>query len=428
MKENLLHFIWKLQLFSSKKMQTSTFENVKVVFPGLENKNSGPDFLNAKIRIDDQLWAGNIEIHLKSSDWYVHNHEIDHRYNAVVLHVVWEHDVEIFGKSNQTIATLELKNYISNKILESYEQLFNKPKKWIFCEGEIQKVQSFHRSYWFSQLYMERLEQKALYVQKILLETNNNWEATLFILLAKSFGLKVNGDAFENVGRSFDYSIVRKLSKRIESLEALFFGQAHLLESHYEDVYFKQLKTEYLYLRKKFELTPISKGAIQFFRLRPNNFPTIRLSQLAMLYQQNQHLFSKLIEVERADAYYQLFDVGVSLYWEAHYTFEKQSKCYQKKLTKSFVNLLLINAIIPLKFLYLKNLGKSDFSELTAVVEQINPEKNVIISKFNSLKIKGKNAFDTQALLQLKNEYCNKKRCLECVIGKELMTHKLYSS
>jgi len=421
MKENLLHFIWKLKLFSHKNLEATNSEIIEIISTGTENTNSGPDFLNAKIRINKQLWVGNVEIHINSSDWYVHNHEIDENYDSVILHVVWEHDIEVFRKTNKAVATLELKNYIEDGLLNNYKQLFSKNKKWINCENDINSVDSFALKHWFERLYFERLEDKSLQIQQIFDSTNKNWEATLFILLAKNFGLKINSESFMNLASSIDFSVVRKTSSNTEQLEALFLGQAALLQNDSESGYFKKLKQEYEYLKLKFKLTPISNGQVQFFRLRPNNFPTIRLSQLAVLYNNSQNLFSKVIEIDTIDGFYDLFTISTSKFWETHYTFAKESKAREKRLTKSFVDLLLINTIIPLKFMYLKSLGKSNFSSVILLIEEIKPEKNTIISKFKECKIKSTNAFETQALLQLKNEYCNKQNCLQCEIGKELL-------
>ena len=421
MKENLLHFIWKLKLFSTSKIKTTSGELLEIKSSGLLNYNSGPDFLNAQIRIQDQLWAGNVEIHLKSSDWYIHSHENDESYDSVILRVVWEHDVTIFRKSNKTIPTLELKNYISKELLENYQKLFSTPKKWINCEQEINRIDSFILEHWYERLYFERLEQKSVQVQDIFIKTNNNWEATLFSLLAKSFGLNVNGEAFLNLALSVDFTTVRKVSNNLNQFEALLFGQAGLLFDNIESNYFLNLKEEFKYLQVKFQLEPISKNQIQFFRLRPNNFPTIRISQLSQLYHTHQNLFSKVIENEKLEEFYELFSVSASTFWETHYTFSKESKKSIKKITKPFIDLVLINTVIPIKFLYLKSLGKNDFSPLLQLIQQMKPEKNSIISNFNMLKVKSDNAFKTQALLQLKNEYCSKQRCLECSIGKELL-------
>ncbi|PHQ56838.1 MAG: hypothetical protein COC16_02490 [Lutibacter sp.] len=421
MKENLLHFIWKLRLFSSKNLRTTKGEIIEIISMGTENINSGPDFLNAKIVINEQLWAGNVEIHINSADWYIHNHETDENYDSIILHVVWEHTIEIFRKSNDAIATLELKKHVSKNLLINHKQLFNYSENWINCENSIHTINSFGFKKWIERLYFERLEKKSKFIQHILIRTNNNWEATLFVLLAKNFGLKVNADSFMNFASSFDFSIVRKVSSNPEQLEALFFGQAGLLSNNYESGYFKNLKASYEYLKVKFKLTSISNGQVQFFRLRPTNFPTIRLSQLAVLYSTYQNLFSKVIEISTIDGFYNLLNSSTSSFWETHYTFETVAKKRVKKLTKPFIDLLLINTIIPLKFMYLKSIGKSDFSSAITIINQIKPEKNVIIQKFKELKINSTNAFETQALLQLKNNYCDKQHCLNCYIGKELL-------
>ena len=421
MKENLLHFIWKLRLFSYNKLRTTNGERITIKSNGLENLNSGPDFSNALIEIGLQLWAGNVEIHMNSSDWYAHHHEKDPRYDSVILHVVWHHDVSVFRNSNEVIATLELKNYISPGLLESYQKLFEVKKDWINCEKDIIKVDKFVIDHWIERLYFERLEQKSSQIQHLLKVTNNNWEATLFISLARNFGQKVNGEAFANFAMSFDHSILGKLAGNPLGIEALFFGQSGQLESHSESEYFQKLKKEYQFLQVKYKLKPISSNEIQFFRLRPNNFPTIRLSQLASLFLKHQNLFSKLMDLDDLQGYYELFDARTSTYWENHYSFEKESKPRVKKLSKSFIDLLIINTVIPMKFWYLKSIGKDGFNGLIDIMEQIKPEKNIIIAKFRILKIESGNALTTQALLQLKNEYCTKQRCLKCAIGKELL-------
>lgn len=421
MKEDFLHFIWKLQLFPSIKMVTTKNKSIEIVKQGLLNFNSGPDFLNAKIRVNNQLWVGNVEIHLKSSDWYIHQHEKDESYNAVVLHVVWEDDVEVFRNTNEVIPTLELKKYISKELLGKYQTLFNSSKKWINCENEINSISEFKLKHFFEQLYFERLSQKSELIKKELEKLNNDWEAVFFKLLLKNFGLKINGEAFYNLANSINFSIIRKVSSNKLQLEALFLGQAGLLIDAKESQYFEKLKSEYTYLQIKFKLKPLNQGQVQFFRLRPNNFPTIRLAQIVQLYLNNKTLFSKIIEFEKLEDFYGLFSVATSEFWETHYTFEKESKKRIKKVTNSFVDLLLVNTIIPLKFIYLQQLGKSTDSVLE-IIQKIKPEKNTIISKFTDLKIDSKSAFETQALIQLKNEYCNKLNCLNCTVGKELLT------
>lgn len=421
MREDFLHFIWKLQLFSANNLFSTKNESIKIVKQGFLNFNSGPDFLDAKIRINGQLWAGNVEIHLKSSDWYLHQHEKDENYNTVILHVVWEDDVEVFRACNEAVSTLELKKYISRELIDKYKKHFNSPKKWINCENEISTISKFKLHHFFEQLYFERLEQKSILIENELLKTNSDWEAVLFNLLSKNFGLKVNGDAFFNLANSIHFSVVRKVSQNPFQMEALLFGQAGLLDEVKQSIYFEKLQKEYRYLQSKFNLKPISKGQIQFFRLRPHNFPTIRLSQIAQLYSEKKQLFSSIIELNSLEDYYRLFEVQTSEFWKTHYTFEKESKKQVKKLSKAFIDLLLINTIIPIKFKYYIQQGKSTDSILE-LIQQLKPEKNTIIAKFNQLKIASNSAFESQALLQLKNEYCSKLRCLDCSIGKELLT------
>ena len=267
MKENLLHFIWKLKLFSFNNLQTCFGEPIQIISVGTENLNAGPDFLNAKIEINGLLWAGNVEIHLNASDWYQHHHETDEKYDSVILHVVWNYDIDVFRKDNKPISTLELKNFVTDELLENYKNLFDKKKQWINCENSIVDVDSFVLNNWMERLYFERLEQKANFFQNILSTSNNNWEATLFVLLAKNFGLKINAEAFLNTAISFDFSVLRKVAHNQHQLEALLFGQAGLLGEAIENEYFKQFQSDYNYLKVKYKLVSISKTEIQFFSL-----------------------------------------------------------------------------------------------------------------------------------------------------------------
>ena len=420
-KEDFLHYLWNFKLFDTSKLISSTKESIQIINSGIPNLNSGPDFFNAKISIDNQVWAGNVEIHVKSSDWYVHNHENDIAYDNVILHVVWEDDVQIFRKDNSVITTIELKKYVNTDLFKSYKKLFSKKKVWINCENNISQIDDFVWGNWKERLYLERLNDKSNHILNLLKESNNNWEAVLFKLLAKNFGLKVNGNSFFNMANSFDFSIWIKNQHKLENLEALLFGQSALLIDDVEDSYFQNLKKEYDFLQVKYRLKPIHKSEVNFFRLRPNNFPTIRLSQLANLYATHSNLFSKLFSINKIEDYYDLLQINTSEYWETHYSFKSISTKRKKILTKSFIDLLLINTIIPLRFIYQKHIGKQNIELLLQLIQQIKPEKNSIIDKFNSLKIKTENALQTQALLQLKNEYCSKQKCLQCSIGNTLL-------
>ncbi|TBN05682.1 DUF2851 family protein [Hyunsoonleella flava] len=421
MQEDFLHYIWKHRKFSTVNLKTSDGEAINIISNGQHNINSGPDFFNAQLRIGEQLWAGNVEIHIKSSDWFLHNHEQDKAYDNVILHVVWEHDAEVFRTDNSVIPTLVLKDIVSSSALQNYKQLLGSRGYWINCENNFADVDDFTTTNWLERLYFERLERKSLEVVKLLETSKNNWEAVLFKMLAKSFGLKVNGDAFLSIANSFDFSILRKSQAKALSIEALLFGQASLLEKDVEDIYFKNLQQEYQFLKQKFGLENTSVVSPSFFRLRPNNFPTIRLSQLANVYATHQNLFSKVIEAKSPQDIKDIFNVGTSEFWETHYTFTKASKVSKKIISKSFIDLLLINTLIPLKFSYLKYQGKSNEEAILDLILQIPSEKNSIVDKFNSIKKVSKNALQSQALIQLKTEYCDKNQCLKCAIGNKLL-------
>ena len=420
MKEDFLHYVWKYQKLTSLELQTVKGETISILHPGYYLETAGPDFFNAQIIIANQKWAGNIEIHVKSSDWYLHNHERDIAYNNVILHVVWEHDSDVFAPNNQEIPVMELRNYVDKELLLLYKNLIAQ-KSWIYCENQIKEVNSFVVSNWQERLFFERLERKSQYVFDNLVVTQNDWEAVLFLLLAKNFGLNTNGVSFFKIAQSIPFSVIRKEASDLQNLEALFFGMAGLLDYDKEDTYFKDLQFRFYYLLQKYAIEKVNIEPLQFFKHRPDNFPTIRLSQLASLYHQEKHLFSKITNEFSLPLLYERFAVTTSEYWQTHYQFDKISPKKSKKLTKSFIDLLLINTIIPIQFAYAKNQGKEITEELIALMQSLDSEKNAILDKFKSIGISTKNAFEAQTLLQLKSEYCNKSRCLDCAIGSELL-------
>lgn len=420
MLEDFLHYIWKHKAFNSSSLKTVNDELIIIKQLGQHNYNSGPDFFNAQIIIGDQLWAGNVEIHINASDWYVHNHEVDKAYDNVILHVVWEHDTEIFRKDNSEIPTLELKHYVNENLINSYKKLIQS-KYWINCESSFPEVDDFLLNNWLERLYIERLERKSEAIQKLLIDSQNDWEAVLFKMLLKNFGLKINGESFLSLANSIEFGVVRKIKSDITNLEALLFGQSNLLEGDTQDAYFSKLKAQYSFLKQKFNLDNESVLPLQFFRLRPPNFPPIRLSQFAHLYAKEQHLFSKVIGLKTRDEFYNLFKVGVTDFWKTHYTFSKTSKNSQKQLTKSFIDLLIINTIIPLKFSYSIAQGKLIEDDLFRLIKEIKLENNSVVSKFIKMKLLDKNALNSQALLQLKHNYCEKNKCLQCAVGNSLI-------
>lgn len=420
MKEDFLHYVWKFRKFQQPEFRCVHGESLEIRHPGTHNLLSGPDFFNAQLLIDSQLWAGNVEIHLKSSDWYAHRHEIDSAYDNVVLHVVWEHDMEIYRRDNSPIPTLAIQKYVHPELINRYNKLFSKQRKWINCEHELAEVDDFVVSNWLERLFFERLERKEGELLKELESLQNHWEALLFRMLCKSFGLKINGTAFLNMAQSFDFSIVRKISEQ-EHLEALFFGQSGLLNDHKESVYYQKLQEEYAFLRHKYALQNENVIPPQFFKLRPPNFPTIRLSQLAVVYAKDKNLFSKVISAKTAPDIYKLFDVAASDYWNTHFNFGIDGPNRKKKLTKDFINLIIINTVIPLKFAHARQMGKDASEKLIKLAHSIPSEQNTIIERFNSIKPMAFNAIHSQALLQLKSEYCDRNKCLNCAIGNHLV-------
>lgn len=421
MQEAFLHYVWQFKKFDTSNLKTTVGEAISLLNNGQPNINSGPDFFNVQLEIDGQLWAGNVEIHIKSSDWYVHSHEIDPNYDNVILHVVYEHDTDIFRKNNSIIPTLQLKHLIHANVFNNFQKLVMSPHKWINCDPDFADVDNFVISNWLERLYIERLERKSRTIEVLLKSSKNDWEGVLFKLLAKNFGLKVNGDAFFSMANSFDFSVVRKMQSQPLQLEALFFGQSGLLETPVENGYFQNLSLEYQFIKQKFNLSNDQVIPLQFFRLRPPNFPTIRISQLAMLYHQHANLFTKLMAANTIEELYSLFQVGTSEFWQTHFTLEKVSRDSKKVLTKNFIDLLLINTVLPLRFCYLQHLGKPASESCLLMAHKIASEQNGIIKGFNAMKPISDSALTSQALIQLKTEYCDKNKCMACVIGNSLL-------
>ncbi|MFD1604231.1 DUF2851 family protein [Flavobacterium artemisiae] len=420
MREDFIHYLWRFKKFDTTNLRTTQNEQIVIIKTGDYLELSGPDFFNAQMIIGEQKWAGNVEIHSRASDWYSHFHENDKAYENVILHVVWENDSTIFRMNNTEIPVLVLKDYVSEEIIASYNSLYE-TKSWIFCEKELSQIDDFIFKNWQERLFFERLVRKSQFVNELLLDLNNDWEAVLFCLLAKNFGLNTNGNSFLQIAKAIPFSVIRKESFEIENLEALLLGTAGLLEKDYEDVYCIDLKIRYYYLIDKYKISQSHVDAVEFFKHRPDNFPTIRLSQLANLYHSQQNLFSKMIRLNSAQSVYDLIKISASSYWQTHYQFDKESSFKSKFLSKSFLDLIIINTIIPIQFAYSNRIGESISENLISFMMGVGSEKNAILDKFESFGISSENAFESQSLLELKNEYCNKKSCLKCAIGMNLL-------
>lgn len=417
MKEDFLHHIWLHKKINVNQLQTCNGEKLEIINFGNYLQTEGPDFFNAQIIIDNQKWAGNVEIHLKSSDWYVHSHQNDKNYENVILHVVWENDMAVYNASNSEIPVLELKNYVDSSLVENYLAL-SQSKSWINCENNIGNVDAFIFEKWKERLYIEKLESKLELVQTLLSESNNDWEYVLFVTLAKNFGLNTNSAIFLEMARKIPFSIIRKEKN---SLETILFGTLNLLHPDFEDSYCKQLYIDWQYLKIKYNLSEIESQHVQFFKLRPDNFPTIRISQLAQLYSKHAFHFAKMNECVSVKELYAFFSASTSEYWKNHYNFDKISKPSQKNISKSFIDLLLLNTVLPFKFMYSQFYSHQNLDELVSILQEIKPEKNKIIDKFTSLNVISANAYDTQSLLYLKQNYCNKQKCLNCQIGVSIL-------
>ncbi|WP_417445225.1 DUF2851 family protein [Joostella sp.] len=421
MKEDFLHYIWKFKKFPEKDLITDNGERIAIISLGQHNLHSGPDFLNAQLRINDLHWVGNVEIHEKSSFWYAHNHENDPAYSNVILHVVWEHDIDVFNKNNEAIPTLALKNIVHSETLLSYNQLLYGNQKFINCEKQLEAIPSFFIDRWMGRLYIDRLQEKSEFIIRELQQCKNDWESILFKMLLRNFGLKINGEAFFEISNKLPFLVIRKNSTSNFTLETLLFGVAGMLNDESVSQYYISLKKEYKYLEKKYTLEQ-STLAPEYFKLRPYNFPTIRLSQLAALYSKETNLFQQLMECDKLEGYYKIFEVSASNYWDSHYTFNKESPSKrEKKTSKQFINLLIVNTIIPLKFCYGNYKGKDATEEVLNLIGGIKKEKNSIVESFENIGFDVKSALGSQSLLQLYNEYCSENKCLHCEIGVKLI-------
>ncbi|HLG35016.1 MAG TPA: DUF2851 family protein [Bacteroidia bacterium] len=424
MTEDFLHYIWKHRLYKTSNLETTGGEKISVEHPGTHNTDAGPDFFNARIKIDSTLWAGNVEIHQRSSDWQKHLHHNDKEYDNIILHVVEEHDEELKRKDNSSIPTLELKGRIEKLYIENYERLINSRHK-ILCEKQISSVGSFTVNHWLERMLVERLERKSKDIFTMLKQNKNNWEETFYFLIARNFGFKLNAQPFEELARSLPLSALAKHRNDLPQIEAMLFGQAGMLEKRFTEEYPATLKKEFAFLNSKFKFENKVSSPWKFLRLRPANFPTIRIAQYAQLVHRSSHLFSKILECTTVKQVKKLFDISVSDYWKSHYTFEKKSQLREKHLGEVAVENIIINTVAPLIFSYGMNRNDELLKERAMkFLEQLSPEKNSIITKWESLGIEADNSFRSQALLELFNEYCTKKKCLTCGIGNKLISAK----
>jgi len=424
MKEEFLHYLWKYGLYSADSLLDTDGNKISVIHPGEYNRDSGPDFFNARICIAGTEWAGNVEIHTRSSHFDVHGHNTDHAFDNVILHVVAENDRKVFNSRGEELLTVEL--VYDPVYFEKYQEIVNNPAV-IACQNDIGRLDSFYLRHWLHSLLIERLQKKSDAIMKIFAETRNDWDETFYRVLTRYFGFRVNTEPFEMLASALPFKVIRKHADNRFQIEALLFGTAGMLDEGLfreavSDNYYLDLIKEYKILSSKYSLMPIHGWLWKFSRLRPVNFPTIRISQLASMISVAGGLFSRTLEAADAGQLRELFEVSASEYWKDHYIFGRKSIRIAKNTGRQATDIFLVNAVIPLIFVYGRFKDNQGVRERALeFLEAIHPEENSIISDWKLSGMEAESAFYTQALLQLTEEYCRKRKCLECRIGCKLI-------
>ena len=423
MNESFLQFVWKHGLFDSRNLRTDDGQRVKILSRGMINQDAGPDFFNARIQIGKTVWAGNVEIHLRASEWTRHQHHLDAAYDNVILHVVGQDDQQVLNSKGQRIPGMVLR--YDNYLEENYQELMD-ANGWIACRKHFHRMGLLNLQIWFHGLMVERLQQKTSEIMQRLEQNNNDWNETFYQFLARNFGFKTNALPFELLARSLPLRIAEKHKDSLFQLETLFFGTAGLLnEELVGDDYFLSLKKEFSFLYSKYRLKPVAAHLWKFLRLRPLNFPTVRIAQFACLLHQSTALFSQLVEMKDLDRIKNLFDIQPSDYWTSHYRFNKPSSESPKYLGVSAFNNIVINTVVPFLFVYGDYYFKQELKDLALdFLEKVPAEENSIIDRWEKLGVPARSAFDSQALIQLKNNYCNFRKCLDCQVGIKLVSGK----
>ncbi len=417
--EQLLHYVWKHKLFPLKPLLTAEGESIEIIDPGQANYNAGPDFFNAKIKIGGVVWVGNIEIHQQSSEWERHGHHLDSNYDSVILHVASEIDASVRRSDGETIPQLEL--HCPGYLSDNYRQLIE-ADRYPACYRLIPALPKLLLHSWLSRLQTERFEQKTDKIMQLLGRHRKDWEHVFFIILARNFGFGTNSDAFEFWAETIPLQAVNKHRDSLFQIEAFFFGQAGLLQEVPADEYTDRLMKEYTYLSHKFGLKPSANSRWKLLRMRPDNFPHVRIAQLASFYYRSQGLLSALMEAQSLKSLRDMLRCGTSEYWLTHYVFGEASPPHPKTLSNQTIDLLVINTVIP--FLYAYGKYKTDnilIQRANGLLEEMRPENNFIVRIWKECGLEAAHAGDSQALIQLKKNYCDIKKCLYCRIGYEYL-------
>lgn len=430
MQEAFLHFLWQFQYFDKHNLTTAQGESVQVIKTGFPHTNSGPDFSQARIWIGGIEWAGSVEIHLHASDWNAHTHQHDGAYENVILHVVWKNDGLVFRKDGSSIPTLELANRTDIRLLQRYEALMVN-RNAIPCASQFGEVNDLQKLSMLDRALTQRLQSKAQAIEELLKANQYDWEQTAYQALAKNFGFKLNSDAFLALSKAMPLKVLQKHRDNPTQIEAMLFGQAGLLPEEWEkgeksepDEYTVLLRREFAFLSHKYELATQQLEARQwkFLRLRPANFPTVRLAQFARLVTEQASLFSLLVQEESIKGITKALAVQQSDYWQQHYTFGKKTTAKVPALGKSAIDNILINTVVPLLVCYANQKANRLFLDRAVEwLEQLPAESNHITHSWQELGLKVKNAFDSQASIELYNYFCTQKQCLQCNVGNALV-------
>lgn len=424
MSEDFLYFLWQFQYFDKTNLQTTVGEALQILSVGQRNTNAGPDFLNGRVLIEGIEWVGNVEMHFRSSDWHRHAHTLDRAYDSVVLHVVWENDIVIQQTDGTSVPTLELKTLTSRKLLYKYQAL-TESKEVIPCASQFVNSAEIQKRSMLDRALMQRLERKASAVHEMLERNHQDWEETTYQLLVQNFGFKINAEPMLRLAQGLPLKVLQKHRDNLTQLEALLLGQSGMLPvMKIEDKYVDKLRQEYDFLATKYALRSSQLRAHEwkFLRLRPANFPTVRLAQLATLIQHQPSLFSLFIHVENSKMLEQALRVKQSDYWQKHYQFQKEAISKVPVLGKTSVENIIVNTIVPLLVAYSEAKDNRVFlDKALELLEQLPAEKNYITELWEGLELKSKTAFDSQSVIELYNNFCSTKQCLNCRIGTALL-------
>ena len=425
LKEDFLSFIWQFRQYKTQELATTAGEPLRILQVGQTNKHAGPDFFNAKIIVADTTWNGNVEIHVRSSEWNGHGHEQDPAYNNVILHVVLEDDLPVKRADGSCMPTLELKSIFHQHILENYDGLVDVRRPFP-CYAQVGAVDQLVFQNAFSRVLVERMEYKSREVEEKLRQHKGNWEATFNFFLARSFGFKVNALPFELLSGSFDIQLYAKYRDAPLQTEALIFGQAGFLNRTFSDPYLAQLRREYVFLKQKLHLQPLEQSLWKFLRMRPTGFPTIRLAQFAALMNGSEHLLSKVLHSYDLNYLKSIFNkLPIHSYWHTHYHFEKQVAPFVPQLGAASIESIIINAVCLITFSYGRIMDQEAYmNKALLFLEQLPAENNNILRQYRSAGVKIDSAFCSQALLQLNKSYCSKMQCLNCSIGVNILKRR----